>query len=61
MIPDIMDSYVEKAAKNRAEMLEQLAAAYVLKTGIPPEECEMVERYEGSKIVWYFRKRGSSD
>lgn len=59
--PDWIKQYVDEAARNRMAMLEKLAAAYVLETKIPPEECELVERQDGPKIVWYFRKKGSSD
>lgn len=59
-----LQSKVAKLAGVRMEMLEQLAAAYVLKTNVPPDECELVEEVvsspagEGVKMVYRFRRRG---
>jgi hypothetical protein len=52
-----LDTQAARAAGVRAEMLEQLAAAYLLKTNIPPDECILVEEAVGAKMTWRFERK----
>ena len=50
---------VEEAAVRRASMIETMLIPFLKQTGLTPDRIELVERTEGSKIVWYFREKGS--
>lgn len=58
---DLMTRTVEEAARKQTRMLESLASAYLQQTGLTADLVELVERADGFKIIWYFRKKGSSD
>lgn len=52
-----LESETAKQSGIRAEMLEQLAAAYSLRCDIPPDEAELVEVRDGMEVRWFFRRR----
>ena len=56
-----LNKIVEECAIKRAELIESFVVKYLKDTDLRIDEIEMVERFEGSKVVWYFRKKGSSD
>lgn len=56
-----MQKIVEETASKRASLIESFVIQYLKDTGLQITEIELVERQEGMKIVWYFRKKGSSD
>lgn len=56
-IAKMLNHLVRRAAETRSDYLEQLAAAYCLKTGLDPRDVELVEDHRVGKIVWYFRPR----
>lgn len=58
---EMINRVVEEAARKRAELIESFVIQYIKDTGLTVMDIELVERHEGMKIVWYFRKKGSSD
>lgn len=59
-ISEIMRSFVEDAAERRLAILSVYAKEYLEKTGLPVDQIEMIEQADGSRIIWYFRKKGSN-
>lgn len=59
IIRETLNKYMREAQEGRLQMLEQLAAAFIVETGLRPSECELVEQTDGMKISWFFRKRES--
>jgi len=59
-MPDLA-KIVEETARKRAELIESFVIAYLKATNLSIEEIELVERYDGPRLIWYFRKKGSSD
>lgn len=43
------------------QLLEELAAAYFLKTNLAPDECELVQQVNANGVSYYFRRKGSGD
>lgn len=60
-VGELMSHYAERAGKIRAEQIEMLAAAFIKLTNLPPDQCELVEAWEGTKLTWHFRQRGHGD
>ncbi len=58
---DFIRKHTEECAHRRASMIESLAIEYLKKTGLQADQVEIVERQDGQKIVWYFRKKGSDE
>lgn len=56
-IKQLLDWAIEQAVELRCEYIEQMAAAYLLKTNIDPREIELVEDHRGMEIVFYFRHK----
>lgn len=53
---DVMP-WVRRTAEERTRHLEMMAAAYIKKTGLPPDECELCEQTEGPATRWWFRPK----
>lgn len=56
-ISDRIQEIMAQAGNIRAEHIENMVAAYLLKTDIDPRNVELVEERQGDRIVWYFRER----
>ncbi len=49
--------WLERTAKERVDHIEMLAAAFVRKTGLQPDECELCQQTEGTLTKWWFRPK----
>lgn len=58
---DKIAKLVEATAVKRASLIEAMVIPYLQKTGLTADQIELVEKHENMAIVWYFRKKGSSD
>lgn len=52
-----INARVEQGMRMRRELLEQLAAAYLLKTDLPPDDVVLVEEQRGKLLTWRFERR----
>jgi hypothetical protein len=55
---DIMESIISETLIKRAELMESFVMVFLRETGLSIEDVEMVEDQQGSRIVWYMRKKG---
>lgn len=46
-----------RALRTQAEHIEALAAAFLYRTGLNPEQCELVQENRGDRIVWFFQAK----
>ena len=58
---DAMQRFIEEAAAKRASLMESFVLVYLRETKLSITDVEMVERTEGSNIIWYLRKKGSEN
>lgn len=47
-------------SENRHSHLEEMAVAYLLHTGLMPDEVELVEQRIGDTVRWWYQKRGTA-
>ncbi len=57
MINDMIQKLAEKAGKTRSAYIEQLAAAFMMLTNLPADQCEIVEQVDGNRMTWHIRQR----
>ena len=55
----IIENVVQEAVEAQGAKLETLAWAFRSETGFLPSECELVQRNEPDKIIFFYRKRGT--
>lgn len=51
-----VERYSDEAMRIENRSLEELAAAFVQKTGLDPRRCELVRQTRADGIVWFFRE-----
>lgn len=54
---DILMDKVTESLEIRYELLEKFSMSFLAETGLKATECELVEKYTATEIVYYFRKR----
>lgn len=58
---DLIRDRIVEALGIRAKYLEMLAAAYLLHTGLLPQNCELVEqRHDDGMTTWFYREKESA-
>lgn len=56
-----LERLLHDVAERRAALVESFFVKYLQDKDLKVGDIELVERYEGSKVVWYPRKKGSSE
>jgi hypothetical protein len=59
-ISDELKKYIEQAASLRDGYLEAMAAAYLLHTGLTPDQVVLVEQRDGDVTRWHFEKKNDT-
>jgi hypothetical protein len=54
----VVRDFTWKISRERQRHLEMMAAAFLKETKIPPRHVELVQRTEGDKVIFYYRRRG---
>ncbi len=54
---DILNKKTEECVRLRSGMLSGMALAFLDKTGLQPDECELVEQMKDQSVVYFFRKK----
>jgi hypothetical protein len=49
--------FINRVMRNRTDYIAMMAAAYLQKTNLDPEEVELIEERNLHQVRWYFRKR----
>lgn len=59
---DLLEEKMAEAMTARYGMLEGLAVAFMSQTGIPPDQCELVQQDDPAnrQVRYFYRRRGST-
>lgn len=50
----------ERVGRTTSQLIEEMAAAYYQKTGLPPDEVQLVQQLGKDGLVyWWFERRGA--
>lgn len=56
---ELLNRLFKETLEKRATLIEAFVVKYLQDTSLDVTEIELVERNDGDKLVWYFRKKGS--
>ena len=59
---DLLEEKMAEAMTAKFGMLEGLAVAFMSQTGIPPDQCELVQQDDPAnrQVRYFYRRRGST-